>query len=446
MIDEPNTGVGSSLSDRIGSVRQTMTSFPDSGSRARQLNAVVAVAADQIDESLIGAAETNGSPIAGKIVGIKDMIDVAGMSTRYGSDLGTDTAKPEDAEVVGVLRRAGGIVGVKTTTHEFAYGPTGDVTNTGPVLNPHDEARMAGGSSAGSAVLLGDGSIDLALGTDTGGSGRTPAAFCGVYGLRPTSGALNSRGVFPLSTTLDTVSPMARTADGLWDLWRVLTDETNVDDSIVNDSIGGPLTIAELRGGQWSNLASPVAVAVAAVRDRLIESGHHLSQAPAEWTDWTQALYLQVQGPEAVAVHRQNLAERPEGYQPEVLSRLKGAEKVSDREYADALEEVTRMRSRPDEYFGDADLLLCSTTPVTAPLVGARSGFGAGRNTAREIALAHTLPFSVLGVPAINVPVWLAGQPMPAGVQLVGRPGSENMLLTLAIEIGDLRTVPCDRQ
>lgn len=446
MIDEPNAAAGSSLGDRVRSARQTMTSFAAPGSRARQLNAIAAVDADQIDESVIDAAEANGSPIAGMIVGIKDMIDVAGMPTRYGSDLGTEAPKPDDAEVVAALRRAGGIVGVKTTTHEFAYGPTGDVTNTGPVLNPHDETRMAGGSSAGSAALLGDGSIDLALGTDTGGSGRTPAAFCGVYGLRPTSGALNSRGVFPLSKTLDTVSPMARTAEGLRGLWRVLADEPNIDDSIVKDSIGGSLAIAELCGGQWSKLEPTVAAAVAAVRDRLIESGHHLSQAQADWTDWTQALYLQAQGHEAVAVHKRNLAERPEGYQPEVLSRLKGAQQVSDREYADALEEVTRMRSRPDEYFGDSDFLLCATTPVTAPPVGARSGFGAGRDTAREVALAHALPFSVLGVPAINVPVWLAGQPMPAGVQLVGRPGSENMLLKLAIEIGDLRTGPCDRR
>ena len=434
MINESSARREPSLNDRIRSARQTLASFADSRSRARQLNAIAAVDIAQIDESLIAAAEANASPIAGQIVGIKDMIDVAGLPTRYGSNLGSDTPKADDAEVVAALRRAGGILGVKSTTHEFAYGPSGDVTNTGPVLNPHDETRMAGGSSAGSAALLGGGSIDLALGTDTGGSGRTPAAFCGVYGLRPTSGALNSRGVFPLSTTLDTVSPMARTAEGLANLWSVLTDETNLE-----GSVGSSLTVAELSGGQWSKLEPAVAAAVAAVRDRLIECGHRLYQAQADWTDWTQALYLQVQGPEAVAVHEKNLAERPESYQPEVLSRLKSAQQVSDREYADALEEVTQMRSRPDEYFGDADVLLCATTPVTAPLVGARSGFAAGRNTAREVALAHTLPFSVLGVPAINVPVWFAGQPMPAGVQLVGRPGTEKLLLTLAIEIGDLR-------
>lgn len=364
------------------------------------------------------------------------MIDVAGMPTRYGSDLGRDTPKRADAAVVSRLREAGAIVGVKTTTHEFAYGPTGDVTSSGPVLNPHDERRMSGGSSAGSAALLGEGSVDLALGTDTGGSGRVPAAFCGLYGLRPTSNSLSVDGVFPLSKSLDTVSLMARSAQGMNHLWGALTGEE------LNAAPGrGDLTIAELGGGQWSRLQPEVAEAVATVSARLAEMGHRLKRGELPETEQTIELYDLVQGTEAAAVHSQNMADHPERFQPEVRNRLDSALEIPGWQYVNALEKLNSLREHSDDVFGRADILLCSTSPVTAPLVGARSGFAADRTTVREVALHHTIPFSVLGLPAVNIPVWVTGRSMPAGVQLVARAGEDARLLALAEAIGNLRHV-----
>ncbi|MCI4011187.1 amidase [Brevibacterium sp. ZH18] len=416
--------------------RRTLESLQDRRSGARRINAIVDVDESQIDEAQIETAARRGSSLAGRIVAIKDMIDVAGMPTRCGSDLGSDTPQTEDAEVVASLRRAGAIVGVKTATHEFAYGPTGDVTNRGPVLNPHDKTRMSGGSSAGSAALLGEGSVELALGTDTGGSGRTPAAFCGVYGLRPTSNSLSVDGVFPLAKSLDTVSPMARDAVGLSDLWAALTGEA-IDVTVRS----ADLTIAELEGGQWSSLQSEVAEAVVTVRARLSELGHRLTRSELPETAQTIELYNLVQGAEAAAVHSENTADRPQLFQPEVRSRLESAREIAGWQYVNALEALISLREHSDDVFGDADILLCATSPVTAPLVGARSGFAAGRTSAREVALHHTIPFSVLGLPAVNIPVWSAGRPLPAGVQLVARAGAESHLLALAQALGDLRHV-----
>ncbi|TGD12356.1 amidase [Brevibacterium sp. S111] len=437
--DEPSTSETSAYelpdwADRLAASRRTLDSLRDPDSRARGLNAIVDVDASRVDETLIESAARRGSPLAGRIVAIKDMIDVAGIATRCGSDLCAGEPKSGDAEVVAELRRSGAIVGVKTTTHEFAYGPTGDVTNSGPVLNPHDDTRMAGGSSAGSAALLGEGSVDLALGTDTGGSGRTPAAFCGVYGLRPTSNSLSSVGVFPLSKSLDTVSPMAGSAEGLSDLWTALTGEmTEVP------AASARLTIAELEGGQWSHLQPEVAEAIVTVRSRLAEMGHRMTRRELPETARTIELYDLVQGAEAAAVHSENMADHPELFQPEVRGRLESARKIPGWQYVNALEELTTMREHSDGVFGGADILLCATTPVAAPPVGARADFAAGRSTVREVALHHTIPFSVLGLPAVNIPVWGAGRPLPVGVQLISRSGNEGQLLALAEAVGDLR-------
>lgn len=420
--------------ERVTSSRKTLASLKSHQSRALRINAITDVGLDQIDDGKIEAAARRNSRIAGRIVAIKDMIDVANMPTRCGSDVVSDTVRAEDAEVVASLRRAGAVLGVKTVTHEFAYGPTGDVTNSGPVLNPHDETRMSGGSSAGSAALLGEGSVELALGTDTGGSGRVPAAFCGVYGLRPTWNSLSVEGVFPLAKSLDTVSPMARDAKGLSDLWTAITGET------IDASAGSTdLNIAQVEGGQWSILQPEVDEAVVTVRARLAEMGHRLTRRELAETAQTIELYELVQGAEAAAVHSENMAGSPELFQPEVRSRLETAREIPGWQYVNALESLISLRKHSDDIFDGADILLCATTPVTAPLVGARSGFAAGRTAVREVALHHTIPFSVLGLPAVNIPVWIAGRSLPAGVQLVARAGEDARLLSLAEAIGELR-------
>ena len=407
---------------------------PERLARAVELNAFVHTDAAQADPDLVARARQDGSPLAGQLVGIKDMIDVAGAPSRYGSAWGSDEPARADAPVVQALRRAGAVPAVKTQTHEYAYGPTGDVTSSGPVRNPHDPSLMSGGSSAGSAAAIGCGALDLALGTDTGGSGRTPAAFCGIYGLRPTYGATSIDRIFPLSPSLDTVSPMAASIEGIANLWGALIGEHRP--ARFGDR---RLSIGQLAGAPWSRVADSVGAAVQDVASALAGMGHSVAGYEPSWTELTHRLYPAVQGPEAAALHADHLAQDPERYQPEVLARLRGAQEVRGWQYRLALQEMAALRADVTEAFGGHDVLLCATSPVTAPRIGQRDGFDAGWNTVWDVALAFTAPFSVLGVPALSVPIWKDGDAMPAGIQLVGRPGTEWQLIELAQQLGDRR-------
>lgn len=409
---------------------------PAAGSLARalELNAFASIDASQIDAGGISRAERMGSALAGRLVGIKDMIDVAGVPSRYGSAWGSDAPKTADAPVVHALRQAGAVPAVKTQTHEYAYGPTGDVTSTGPVRNPHNPTLMSGGSSAGSAAAIGCGALDLALGTDTGGSGRTPAAFCGIYGLRPTHGSTSIEGIFPLSPSLDTVSPMANSIQGIADLWGALSSEMPAPQPAVDS-----LSIGLLSGSPWSQVTDSVSSALEEVRAALSALGHTISSYEPSWTELTHQLYPRIQGPEAASIHADNLEQDPARYQPEVLARLCGAQEVPGWEYRRALQQMEALRADVPAAFGNHDLLLCATSPVTAPRIGQRVAFGAGWNTVWDVALAFTVPFSVLGVPALSIPVWKEEEPMPAGVQLVGRPGAEFQLIGVAQKLGEMR-------
>ncbi|MEO9222315.1 MAG: amidase, partial [Mycobacteriaceae bacterium] len=188
--------------------------------------------ASRHDEAALAQAETAGAeirrgawrgPLHGVAIVVKDNIDVAGMPTRCGSAVLADAAPaPADAEVVARLRAAGAIVVAKAHCHEFAYGPTGDVSVDGPAVNPRDTNRITGGSSSGSAALVALGVVALAVGTDTGCSVRTPAALCGVVGLKPTLGAVPTDGVYPLSTTLDHIGLLTADVHGASVAWDVL--------------------------------------------------------------------------------------------------------------------------------------------------------------------------------------------------------------------------------
>lgn len=392
----------------------------------RDLNAFAALEDEAVLEHT--AADAVDGPLAGVPVGIKDMIDVVGLPTRCGSHVRPDLPAAADAQVVARLRGAGALPLGKTTTHEFAYGATGDITATGPVRNPRDRSRMAGGSSAGSAAAVGAGIVAAALGTDTGGSGRIPAAFCGIVGFRPTTGSISAEGVFPLAPTLDIVSPMATDVAGVRALWEAIRDADAPRPAMPS----GRLSIGWLDTGPWSNLEPAIDAGVKHASSALREMGHTVNRMDSDWAMRTHQLYQLVQGPEVMATHHRDYIDRPHEFQPEVLERLHGAAQVTGWEYVQARAALHRLRHDIDAIFGDADVLLCATAPVTAPLIGQRSGFGTGRSTVWDVTLACTAPFSVLGVPAISLPAGVSASGLPGGVQLVGRPGADDGLLALA--------------
>ena len=392
------------------------------------------LAADQADREL--ASGLDRGPMHGIPVGVKDLIDTAGLRTTRGSRHFDRHVPAADAAVVIALREAGAVIVGKTHTHQYAYGPTGDVAHTGPARNPHDPSRMTGGSSSGSGAAVAAGLVPAAVGTDTGGSVRIPAALCGVVGLRPSQGAVSTEGVFPLSVSLDTVGPLAATVADAALLWSILAGRP-VD----------PVPVAGLRVGVVrDDVVDRVVPSQAAALERackaLSTAGFVLSEvAVPEMADWARR-YLDIIGPEARSLHADRVVDAPSDFEPEVLARLTKAAEVPGWRYVAAQEIRVRLAGGYPDRVG-VDLLVLPTVPIAAPPVGVRDAdLGAGWTDPAGALLAFNSPWSLLGLPAISVPVVDDG--LPGSVQLVGRTGGENQLLATARLLTDRLRPPQD--
>jgi aspartyl-tRNA(Asn)/glutamyl-tRNA(Gln) amidotransferase subunit A len=368
------------------------------------------------------AAGLDRGPLHGIPIAVKDLVDTAGLRTTMGSRHFADHVPAHDAACVRLLRDAGAIVVGKTVTHEFAYGPTGDQSAHGPARNPYRPTAMSGGSSAGSAVAVAAGIVPLAIGTDTGGSVRIPAACCGITGLRPTYGAVPVDGVFPLSPTLDSVGPLARTVDDCRLMWRVLSGSSPAEPP------GG------VRIG-WVPPESlhPTETAVAEAARRLVPGADEVAMPGGRAL---HTVYRVIQSSEAYAIHADRVATAPELFGEELVARLRAAEPVRGWEYVRALADRRRAVDALGELFAGHDVLALPTIPVTAPPVGARHGrIHDTEIDIRAALLSLASPWSVLGLPALSVPAGLVDG-MPAGLQLVAAPGGEELLLATAERLG----------
>ena len=364
-------------------------------------------------------------PLHGVPVAVKDIIDTNRLRTTMGSRHFAAHVPEQDAPVVTRLRSAGAVIVGKTTTHEFAYGPTGDVSANGPTANPHDPTRMAGGSSAGSAAAVAAGLVPLAVGTDTGGSVRIPAALCGVVGLRPSFGRVPTSGVFPLSWSLDTVGPLAGTVADLTVGWQCLTGTgPETPDPPSRLRLGVPTE------GWFARVDERVAAAVEALVRRLVAAGAAAHPVTVPDAQELAEVYRVVQAGEVAAIHLDRMREAPGLFQPETLARLGTAERVPAWEYARALRRLGELRARALSRLAGLDLLVLPTVPILAPPLGARdTDLGGGWTSPREALLAFTAPWSVLGLPAVSVPLRAE---LPVGAQLVGLPGGDEELLAAA--------------
>jgi len=388
---------------RLGSLNAFVT-LDEPGARAAARRA-----ADEL------AAGVDRGPLHGIPVAVKDLVDTAGLRTTMGSRHFADHVPAHDAECVRLLREAGAVVVGKTVTHEFAYGPTGDRSAHGPAHNPYRPSAMSGGSSAGSAVAVAAGIVPLAVGTDTGGSVRIPAACCGVTGLRPTYGAVAGDGVFPLSPTLDAVGPIARTVDDCRLMWHALG--------------GTPGARAAAARIGWVRPWHPTDPAVADVVRRLVPGADEVDGPDGRAL---QDVYRVIQSSEAYAIHADRVATAPGLFGDELVARLRVAADVRGWEYVRALEDRRRAIDAAGELFADHDVLAMPTVPVTAPPVGAREAMAGGKEIqVRAALLSLTSPWSVLGLPALSVPAGTVDG-MPAGLQLVAPPGGEELLFATA--------------
>ena len=414
--------------------------------RDGELNSFVTVASERAMEAARAAereirAGRYRGPLHGVPLGVKDLISTAGLRTTMGSAFFEDHVPDHDAAVVQKLEEAGAIIVGKTNTHEFAYGTTGDRSRFGPVGNPHDPSRISGGSSSGSGAAVAAGLVYGALGTDTGGSIRIPAALCGAVGMKPTFGRVSKHGVFPLARTLDHVGPLTRTVADNALLLNALAGH-DPDDPY---SIGAePEDFARGLGDPGGVRGGVVGVPSGFYFERL---DGEVAQRMGEAIEAFRGLGVEVRGvevpllrealdaqrlvlaAEAYAVHAERLRTEPERFDEEVRERVAAGEALRAHEYAEAQRTKLGSLRAFGRVLEGVDVLLSPTVPIPATEIGQRRVVVDGREESVRASLNHlTGPTNLNGLPSLSVPCGLTTSGLPVGLQIVGRPFDEATL------------------
>jgi len=363
-------------------------------------------------------------PLHGIPIGLKDLIDVAGVPTTAASAVFLQRVPGEDAEVVRRLRAAGAVLLGKQNMHEIAFGGSTVVSHFGPVRNPWDPRHIAGGSSGGSAAAVAAGLCLGAIGTDTGGSVREPPALCGVVGLKPTYGRVSVRGVMPLSPSLDHVGVIARTVADAGILFRAIAD---IEDADTRAPQTGPLRLGIVRSPFFDDLDAEVGAGVEQAVALLAGMTAGVSEIPLSVR--ADATLLSA---EAYTYHAASIAATPELFQPETLRRLRTGEKVSAADRDRLRRELSDARQAILAVFERVDLLLSPTVPVPPPTIAELIDHPEQLRPREIVLLRNTRPFNVWGLPAISVPCGFTRAGLPIGLQIAGPPGREDWIRALA--------------
>lgn len=423
-------------SHRVSALELTEQALADIAIANPLLNAFTYVAVKQARHSAAEAdrllAEGNDLGILHGIpIGIKDNIMTAGMPTTMGSAHFRDWIPERDASCVAALKRAGGVIIAKTTTHEFAYGPTGDCSLQGSTHNPWDRSKMTGGSSCGSAAAVAAGILPVALGTDTGGSVRIPAALTGVVGFKPSYGTLSTEGVFPLSRSLDHVGIITGNPADAAAVYAVLAP-------VAERQCRVELAGLNLRWVPPEPFGSQDPQVIAAVKAWLhMACGRELPAAEevAGWSTELHQILGQIQKSEAYEIHAERVACHPELFQPEVLQRLRASREVRGWEYVRALECREMQSRRFAQVFETCDLLLMPTVAIRTPNLYDRTFYLDGRVCeVRDTLLSLTSIWNLLGLPAVSIPCGL-WEGLPLGCQLIAAQGQDRMLMDAAQQL-----------
>ena len=376
-------------------------------------------------------------PLHGIPMGLKDILDTAGIRTTAASAQYKDRIPTEDAEVVRRLRAAGAVILGKQNLHEFAYGGSSLISFFGEIHNPWDVSRLTGGSSGGSAASVASGLGFAAIGTDTAGSIRLPAAYCGVVGLKPTYGRVSARGVVPLSWSYDHVGPIANSVYDAALMLQVVAgydagDPASVDVPVPEytsllDQLPPKLRIGAPRAFFFDDLNPEIAAAI----EKAIRTFRDLQVEIRDDLKLEVSTDRKLASAEAWAFHQPLVARSPELYQPATLTRIKSGENITAADALRASRDLQASRHAIRKIFDDVDVLLTPTVPIPPPSIAALLEHPENLRPQELIMLRNTRPFNVWGIPTISVPCGFTKDGLPIGVQLAAAPWREDLLLQI---------------
>ncbi|MGA7807936.1 AtzE family amidohydrolase [Bradyrhizobium sp.] len=388
-------------------------------------------------DAAVAAGKTVG-PLAGVPFAVKNLFDVAGLSTRAGSKINRDLPPARrDATLIERMEAAGAVLVGALNMGEYAYDFTGENIHDGASRNPHDPTRMSGGSSGGSGSAVGGGLVPIALGSDTNGSIRVPSSFCGIFGLKPTYGRLSRARSFPFVASLDHLGPLARSVGDLALAYDVMQgpdpDDAGCSPRALEpvtpqlaDHIGG-LRVAVAGGYFQQNLFAEASEAVARVAAALqLTQTVELPEAAR-----ARAAAYVITTTEGASLHLDRLRRRPDDFDPAVRDRLLAGAMIP-APLVDRAQKFRRWyRAQVLELFKTVDAIIAPATPCIAPKLGqATFVLGGVELPVRANIGIHTQPISLIGLPVVAVPIPL--QPMPIGVQIIAAPWREDVALRIA--------------
>lgn len=395
--------------------------------------------AELVDSKISNAMDPG--PLAGVPFAVKNLYDIKGIPTRAGSTINRDNPPAaRDATLVTRLEAAGAVLLGGLNMDEYAYGFTGENAHDGPSRNPHGLDHMTGGSSAGPAAAVAGGLVPLSLGSDTNGSIRVPASFCGLFGLKPTYGRLSRAHSFPFVSSLDHLGPFARSTRDLalaYDVMQGYDEADPAQTKRVNEPTSARLKhpIPGLRiavAGDYF-LGTPEVQAVVQKVAKALEVTKTVTLPDAQAARAAAFLITMAEG---ATLHLDRLRQRPDDFDPEVRDRLL-AGTMLPAVWVERAQKLRRVfRERVLKLFDGVDAILAPATPMKAPLLGQKTAmFGGVELPVRPNLGIFTQPLSFIGLPVATVPVWQYGEDLPLGVQVIAAPWREDVCLRIAHQL-----------
>lgn len=416
---------------RIAAHNQTLNCFTSLLSE-RAMQAATAV------DRAISQGQDPG-PLAGVPFAVKNLFDIEGVTTLAGAKINADNPPAtQDATVVRRLKQAGAILVGALNMDEYAYGFVTENYHYGPTLNPHDLQRVAGGSSGGSAAAIAAGLVPLTLGSDTNGSIRVPAAFCGIFGLKPTYGRLSRSGAYPFVASLDHVGPFARSVRDLalaYDLLQgadpadPICSDRRIEPALPQLSQGLQGLRIAIADGYFLEGATPE---ILAGLDQVAQALHVTQRVTFPEAARARASAFLITASEGSNLHLKHLQQRPQDFDPATRYRFLAGALLPATWYLQAQRFRRWYGDQVQKLFQQVDIILAPTTPCVAPLIGQKTlRLGEQEVPLRPNIGVYTQPLSFIGLPIVSVPVQQVGQ-LPVGVQVIAAPYQETLALRVA--------------